>query len=268
MTAMTKSKQRINLRSVALPAEHGGWGFLIEPIILGLILAPTNIGVLLAFAAFGMFLAHQPLKIAIKDYRKGRRTLRTQWAERFSLTYIGIAVVSFFFVFYISDPQFLIPVFMAIPFALIQAYFDFQNRSRHVIAEISGTIAIAAIAPILLILGDWGMDKALLVWLVLLGRNIPSILYVRVRLRLERAKDPSLTPAWLSHIVALVIITVLSLAGYVPLGAIVAIAILTGRALWGVSHYRKPVKPVQVGIGEIIFGLLYVLILGIAYALD
>ncbi len=268
MTAMTKSKQKINLRSVALPAEHGGWGFLIEPIVLGLILAPTNPGILLAFAAFGMFLAHQPLKIAIKDYRKERRTLRTQWAERFALMYIGIAVVSFFFVFYISDSQFMIPLLIALPFAFVQAYFDFQNRSRHVIAEMSGTIAIAAIAPILLLLDDWAFDKAMLVWLVLLGRNIPSILYVRVRLRLERAKEPSLTPAWLSHIVALVIITGLSLAGYVPLGAIGAIMVLTGRALWGVSHYRKPVKPVQVGVGEIIFGLLYVLIIGIAYALD
>lgn len=268
MTVVVKQKPSINLRSVALPAEHGGWGFLLEPIVLGLILAPTSLGILLAFAALGMFLVHQPVKIAIKDYRKGRRTLRTQWAERFAAMYGGLALVSFFFVFYVADPKFLTPLLIAIPLALVQIYFDMQNRSRHVIAETSGTIAIAAIAPILLLLGDWDMDKSLLVWLVLLGRNIPSILYVRVRLRLERAKEPSLVPAWLSHIVAIVIIAGLIGAGYVPAGVILAIIILTGRALWGISQYRKPVKPIHVGVGEIIFGLLYVIIMGIAYAFD
>ena len=268
MTAIPKQKTQINLRSVALPAEHGGWGFLIEPMVLGLILAPTTLGILLAFAAFGMFLVHQPLKIAIKDYRKGRRTLRTQWAERFAIMYGGLALVSFFFVSYIADPQFVIPLLLAIPFVVVQIYFDFQNRSRHLIAETSGTIAIAAIAPTLLLLGDWALDKTLLVWLVLLGRNIPSVLYVRVRLRLERTKEPSLWPAWLSHMVALVIMAGLIVAGYVPAGAILAIAMLTGRAIWGISKYRKPVKPVQVGVGEIIFGLLYVILIGIAYALE
>ncbi|VAV92581.1 Putative membrane-spanning protein, partial [hydrothermal vent metagenome] len=31
---------RVNVRSIALPTEHGGWGFTLEPILLGLLVAP------------------------------------------------------------------------------------------------------------------------------------------------------------------------------------------------------------------------------------
>lgn len=38
----TSAARTVKLRTVALPAEHGGWGFLFEPIVLGLLLAPTG----------------------------------------------------------------------------------------------------------------------------------------------------------------------------------------------------------------------------------
>jgi hypothetical protein len=39
------------VRLVALPAEHGGWGLLLEPIALGLAVAPSLAGTFL-----GMFI--------------------------------------------------------------------------------------------------------------------------------------------------------------------------------------------------------------------
>ena len=30
----------VPLKSVALPTEHGGWGFTLEPLLLGLLLSP------------------------------------------------------------------------------------------------------------------------------------------------------------------------------------------------------------------------------------
>ena len=42
--------QRVRLRSIALPTEHGGWGFTLEPILLGLLVAPTWAGFGLAVA--------------------------------------------------------------------------------------------------------------------------------------------------------------------------------------------------------------------------
>jgi hypothetical protein len=58
---------RVNLKSIALPTEHGGWSFLAEPIVLGLLVAPTWKGFVLGLAIVSLFLLHQPLKIAMKD---------------------------------------------------------------------------------------------------------------------------------------------------------------------------------------------------------
>lgn len=43
--------RRPSLRSVAIPAEHGGWGLTLEPGILGVLVAPDLAGVLLGLAA-------------------------------------------------------------------------------------------------------------------------------------------------------------------------------------------------------------------------
>ena len=64
-------------RPVALPAEHGGWGFLAEPVVLGLVLAPSAAGLCLALAALAAFLARHPLRLALIDRRKGVRYPRT-----------------------------------------------------------------------------------------------------------------------------------------------------------------------------------------------
>src|SRR5512136_2263107 len=63
----------VPLKAVALPAEHGGWGFLAEPVILGLVLAPSAAGVCLALAALAAFLARHPLRLLLLDRRKGTR---------------------------------------------------------------------------------------------------------------------------------------------------------------------------------------------------
>ncbi len=46
----------VRLRLVALPVEHGGWGMLGAPILLGLWLAPSPAGFWLSLAALGIFL--------------------------------------------------------------------------------------------------------------------------------------------------------------------------------------------------------------------
>ncbi|MCZ7661545.1 MAG: YwiC-like family protein [Thermoleophilia bacterium] len=33
-------RERSRLRDVVVPTEHGGWGFTLEPMLLGLLVAP------------------------------------------------------------------------------------------------------------------------------------------------------------------------------------------------------------------------------------
>src|SRR5689334_962019 len=45
-----------SLRALALPTEHGGWGLLLEPLLLGLLIVPSAPGAAVAAAALGAFL--------------------------------------------------------------------------------------------------------------------------------------------------------------------------------------------------------------------
>ena len=50
---------RVRIRSIALPTEHGGWGFTLEPILLGLLVAPSAAAWEISAAALGIFLARR-----------------------------------------------------------------------------------------------------------------------------------------------------------------------------------------------------------------
>jgi hypothetical protein len=50
-------------KTVALPVEHGGWGFLAEPLVLALLVAPSVGGVAIAGATGAMFLIRHPAKL-------------------------------------------------------------------------------------------------------------------------------------------------------------------------------------------------------------
>jgi hypothetical protein len=41
LTSPIKQKSSIPVKSIALPIEHGSWGFVFEPIVAGLLLAPS-----------------------------------------------------------------------------------------------------------------------------------------------------------------------------------------------------------------------------------
>lgn len=74
--------QRSTFRSVALPAEHGGWGLTLEPGLLGLLVAPGLAGLCIAAGAMVAFLVRTPLKIVAVDHRRGRSLERTRLARR------------------------------------------------------------------------------------------------------------------------------------------------------------------------------------------
>jgi hypothetical protein len=71
MNLLTSPSRNVRWQSIALPTEHGGWSFISEPILLGLLLTPSWGGLALAIGAFAAFLLRQPLKIVLKDVRAG-----------------------------------------------------------------------------------------------------------------------------------------------------------------------------------------------------
>lgn len=263
-----RSTKRAVIRSVALPSEHGGWGFLLEPILLGLLVAFSWKGVLLGIAAVGVFLIHQPLKVATKDHLKGRRPPRLIWAERFVVGYGMLALIPMLILLLTTSPSFLLPITLAIPFASVQLYYDAQNRSRRLIPEICGAMALAMIAPTIALLDDWTFGTAIVLWVILAMRAVAAILYVRSRIRLKNGKPASPSITWLIHIVALAISIGLALTDNAPWLTVLAFSILLFRALHGLSQYRKdhPIK--VIGFQELAYGLMTVFIVAIGYGLN
>ena len=270
---MQKTEKRVtkrggvNIKSIALPSEHGGWGLLAGSILLGLLVAFSWLGLLLAVAACGVFLIHQPLKIALKDRLKGRRPPRTVWATRFAIGYGLLVVVPMTILLTRASPTFLIPILLAVPLALVQLYYDVRNRSRRLLPEVCGALALAMIAPAIAVLAGWTLWLALPLWLLLALRAVPAILYVRARLRLRFNKPVNVPLVWLVHVVALLVVIGLGVGQLMPLIVILPFIILLGRALVGLSKYRQAVAIKVIGFQELAYGLMTVVVIAIGYGL-
>lgn len=261
----TPTLSRQQIKSVALPSEHGSWGFLLEPLLLGLLVAGSLEALLLSVAVLCAFLVHQPLKLALKDRLKGRQSARTLWAERFAAGYGLLAILLLGIVSFISGLQFFVPLLLALPLLLVQVWYDARNQSRALTPELCGALALGSTASAIAILNGWSFGAALPLWLVVGSRSIPSILYVRARLKLEHGKPIRPYPVWIAHGTALILIALMAAGGIIPLSAVVAFVLLLARALHGLSKYRKPRPAKQIGMLEMVYGLVVVVFTSIGY---
>ena len=260
-----QSHSGVRLRPIALPVEHGGWGLLAAPILLGLWVAPSVAGVWLSFAALGAFLTRQPLKLVLADQQRGKRYPRTIWAERFVLLYGIVTVVSFGMAWLTTNHPFWLPLLLAAPLAAIQFRYDIRQQSRSLIAELCGTIAIASTVAALAMIGGWEWIPAFVLWFLLGLKSAGAILYVTIRLRLARGVTVSKTPALIFHCVALVLVLVLIWASLVPWLVSIAFIVLLIRMVIGLLPRSLGTRTAIVGMQELGFSLFTVAMIAIGY---
>lgn len=261
---MTAASLRSRWRSVALPAEHGSWGLTLEPIFLGLLVAPSWGGVGLGVAAFSAFLLRWPLKVA-RTSRRQKRSERAALATGIALTYGVIALLGLLAGIWFAGMRPLLPLAAALPFGAVFLLYDAQNRSRSWQAELAGPIAFSATAASIALADNWAMAPALALWAVLVARAVPSVLYVRSRIRLDRGKSASVPITLMLHAVALAGVIGLIGTGLLPRIASLAFVLLLVRAAWGLSDYRRPVSIKTIGFSEMGWGLLTVLTVAAGY---
>lgn len=248
----------VRLRPIALPVEHGGWGFLGAPIILGLWVAPSVAGVWLSLAALGVFLTRQPLKLALGDRQRGKRYPRTAWAERFVALYSVSALLAFLAAWLTTAHPFWLPLLLAAPLALVQFRYDLLKQSRSLLAEICGANALASLASALALCGGWHIVPALLLWLLLALKATTAIIYVRARIRLARTIPTARASVYLAHAIALAAVAGLAAIGLVPWLATIAFGVLLGRAVIGLLPHSLATPTAIVGVQELGFSLLTV----------
>ena len=238
---------------------------MAEPLLLGLLLAPTVAGLFLALAVVGVFLIYQPLQLALKDHLKGKRYARTPWAERFALGYGALALSGLIGAMLTTRSAFWLPVLVALPIAGLQTFLVIRGKGRSALAEISGAIALGASVAAIVIAGGWTSVAALALWLVPAVRALSSILYIRIRLRRARGEDADRMPAMLASLAAVVITGAGMIAGLLPWMAVVAMVILTARAAFYLYLPQKPVRTPIIGIQEVGFGVLTVVLIVVGF---
>lgn len=247
------------VRQVLLPSEHGGWAFLAEPLLLGMLVAPSAAGALVAAAAVSAFLGRRPLRIVLSDRRKGRRYPRTAVA---GVALAGLAVAAAAAVagaVLLARGPLLLALGLAAPLGAVALGLDLGQRARDLAGELAAALALGGFAPAIALAAGLRPDAAFGLWGVLAARSIPSILYVRARVRLDRGAPAPVAAAWAASALALPATAALARAHAAPWIAVGAMALLLARALWGLSAARPRLTTLQLGLGEIALGLLTVI---------
>lgn len=262
----TVPARRVRLRQIVLPTEHGSWGFLFEPIVAGLAVAFSATGLWIAVAVIGAFLARRPLQVLLTVWRRGDPNMIAPVAANF-LTSFSILIGGGIVGAAISGGwQCLIPLAAVLPLALFQLWYEAARPGRQLFAELSGGIVMAATAASMALAAGKGWTVAAGLWFIFAARFLPSVLYVRNRLALDKGKPVSFAVPILGHVVALGAAAALAGSGIIPLLPVAMFMLLFLRAAIGLSPARRKVKAMRIGVWEVIYGALLVAVVIISYA--
>ena len=245
------------IRAVAVPSEHGGWGLTIEPGLLGLLVVPSIAGACLALAALVLFVLRTPLETALVDRRRHRRYARTRLAERVAAVE-AVVLVALIMVAAVtaSDGRWWIPAVAAAPLVAVELAYGVRSRRRRLVPELTGAVAIAAVAAAVVIAGDGDPLLAAGLWLILAARVTTSIPHVRAQIaRLhDRARQPRLTDITDLAAVAIAAVAV-AFENRIVVGAAVLLAIVVFQRI----RRRRPVAPVKIiGVSQMLVGFVLV----------
>jgi hypothetical protein len=258
------ARSRIPARSVALPIEHGAWGFLLEPLLVGAVIAPSLGAPFISVLLIGAFLARHPLKFVIGDRLQGRSLPRTKLAEKYLAIFAAIAFFGLLGSLIVS-PYALIPLAAVAPIAAYLINLDAARQTRELLPEILASVALSSSIAVLALAAGFGSAAAFSLWSIMIARLIPSVLYVRARLRLEKGKEFSRWPSAAAHMIAILLLLALYTNGLSSILTVAFAIFLLFRSIGGLSNLRRKLTAKQLGVREVIYGVIYALTVVIGY---
>lgn len=260
---MTTTTRKPTIRSVAMPAEHGGWGLTLEPGILGVLLAPSLAGVLLAATALLAFLLRTPARLVLRQLRPGDRatTEAGQARKRLAMQMVVVELLAIGFALLgtavvADDPSWIWPLVVAMPMFAIAVIYDLRSESRHIIPEIVGSVAVAAVAAMGTLAGGGSGALALGAWLILSARVFSSIPHVRDQIRRLHGREVPSRPGVIGDLAAIWTAAVaVLLEPSLALGA----AAIVGLVVVQRVTLARPPRPAKVlGVRQMILGFAVV----------
>lgn len=253
------------VRQVALPTEHGGWAFLLEPIVTGIAIAYTSGALWVALLMIGAFLTRQPLKVLIADRFAVTTNERAILAMRFVLVYSVVFFAGLVGTLAAAGVRPLIPFAIVLPLGVYQVYIDSVRQSRKLLPELTGAVAMSSSIAAIALAGDLPLPNVIALWALFASRSIASILYVRQRLRLEKGKKYSRAAPVVSHVAVLLLTAVLAKYSLSGTLTVIVMSALAFRAISGLSPNRRKLKAMQIGILEVVYGAIFVLSVVVGY---
>ncbi|MCL7962183.1 MAG: YwiC-like family protein [marine benthic group bacterium] len=234
--------------------------------MLGLLLAPGAAGVAIGIATIAGFLVRHPGRMYWKNRHRLDASPRYRIARRFAFAYTLVATAALLVAWAMAGIRPLIPFLIAAPFVLLFTAYDLRHQARKLLPELLAPTLVAVSAPAIVLADGWTGVGATVVWLLLALRSIPTVLYVRARLRQERGKPRSATASNVAHTSALLMGGGLARAGLAPWSAVAALALLLVRAAVGLSALHRPAAPKAIGFAEIAYGSIFVLLTAAGYS--
>ena len=249
-----------------MPAEHGGWGLTLEPGLLGLLVAPSAAGLLLAAAALLAFLVRTPLRLVLIGRRRagqaeaprsatgaGRQRLATRVAI---LELAGLVVAGGLALVLAPATGWWLPGLLAAPLFAIALWYDRGARSRHLVPEVVGSLAVASVAAMGARAGGATWALAIGLWVILGARICSSIPHVRAQvLRLHGHAAPPMLTIVGDAAALLVAGMAVVLDGSLLLGALAVVGLVVIQRITLV----RPPRPAKIlGVRQMILGFAVV----------
>lgn len=234
---------------------------MLEPLLLGLLIAPSKTGLCLAGACLAAFLCRRPLKIALAETRPERRA-----AARRALAGGAIVMLAALAAAGLTGGTvwwgWLAPAAVAAGFFL---FFDLRGAAREEAAEIAGAMTFAFLPGAMGAAAGWAPASAAALVVLAAGRALPTVLFVRAYLRSAKTGRARRWPALAAAGLALGGGIWLYAASWAPLSSAVALAVLFCRSTIYLVFPRPVMTARNIGRQELILGAAFVLSLALTW---
>lgn len=272
-TPERSSRGRASWRAVVLPAEHGGWGLTLEPVLLGILVAPSLAGVAVGLAGIAASLVRTPLRVVLLGWQREQRERRPMDPTRLRLArrvalleLVVLGLASLVAVSQARQPAWWLPGIAAAPWLGVALWYDARSRGRELLPEVAAGAAFASLASMGALVGGAPWPLALGLWLILGARVATSIPQVRVQVTRLHGRSQPVRATVLGDAAAVLLaaVAVVLDGGLVAGAGAIVVIVVCGR--WWLARPSIPARTLglrQMGIG---FALVAVTALGVRLA--
>jgi hypothetical protein len=184
--------------------------------------------------------------VAVPD-EHGGWGLTAEPALLFGLALVAVALAGW---------TWLVPIAVAAPLVAVELSYDMRSRSRRLVPELCGAVGVAAVAASVALAGGATTRLALALWLVLGGRVLAAVPFVRVQIRRLRHPSVSFVSSDVAQFVGVAVAASAAAIDPSVTAGSIAVTVLAIAQLVGV---RRPAVPAKtLGVRQLLSGLAVV----------